>query len=392
MRPEQKWLFFRAAIGLIAFTALLAVGKTIFDILLEDALSNLPKPILFLFGLIIGIPLVVYGIWWLKTRYEQKKREFAQLEYNHILEITTEDPPGEARSPKLLPSIVEKPIVADKPFLLCLAIDVSQSMKKPIFDHTGKAIQRWTSIKQVLEEFVHLGTAWMNDPETRRILPSYYLMAYGFGFREAMHQLALRQTPGGAIRDLLAYPDDPSLPALPSAIELEERWEEYKAHLLSMKNYTGDLFGETPMRAALEVIQKRIEEEQGKRNFALPVFLLIISDGLSSDGSPLSSIEKLQKMGVMTLCCYLAENDVLAPRKLYLEEDPDWSDGARHLFRCASVLRRENAVEQRMFEYLTRHGWQPRDGVRLFVQVNQTEALGNFLKILLQGTFHERTV
>src|SRR5437762_2501235 len=57
----------------------------------------------------------------------------------------------------------------EHPMLICLAIDVSYSMKKPIFDHTGKVIERWASFKEALEHFVHLGVAWFKDPETQRV-------------------------------------------------------------------------------------------------------------------------------------------------------------------------------------------------------------------------------
>lgn len=271
--------------------------------------------------------------------------------------------------------------------LLCLAIDVSDSMKKPILDHTGKAIQRWTSIENALEHFVHLGIAWVKDPETQQVLPLYHLMAYGFGFKETIYGLGLSKTPGGAVRDLLAHP---TLPALPSAAQLSESWKDYQNHLLSWKAYTGDLFGSTPLCQALRTMRDRIREEGSRRNFTFPILLLIISDGLIDEGDPLPLIEELHAMGVMTLCCYLAERDVLASRTLYDAEETHWSDGAQLLFRCASILHNDNYVSRAMFDYLSDHGWHPYEGVRLFAQVNQAEALGDFLEILLRGTAHER--
>jgi len=275
----------------------------------------------------------------------------------------------------------------EHPMLLCLTIDVSDSMKKPILDHMGKAIERWTSIHNALEHFVHLGVAWVKDPETQQVLPLYHLMAYGFGFKETMHGLGLRKTPGGAVRDLLAHP---TLSSLPSAAELSEHWKNYQNHLLSWKAYTGDLFGMTPMCQALGVIRDRIKEECLRKSFTFPILLLIISDGLPDDGNPLPLIQELHAMGVMTLCCYLAERDVLAPRKLYLAEEAHWTDGARLLFQCASTLHGDNYVSVAMFDYLSDHGWNPFEGARLFAQVNQAEVLGEFLEVLLRGTAHER--
>lgn len=275
----------------------------------------------------------------------------------------------------------------EEPMLLCLALDVSDSMKKPILDHTGKAIERWTSIHNALEHFVQLGIAWVKDPETQQVLPLYHLMAYGFGFKETMHGLGIRKTPGGAVRDLLAHP---ALTSLPSAAQLSEHWKDYQNHLLSWKAYTGDLFGTTPMCQALSVIRDRIKEECSRKRFTFPILLLIISDGLADDGDPLPLIEELHAMGVLTLCCYLADRDVLAPRKLYAAEEAHWSDGARLLFRCASALYSDNYVSTAMSDYLSDHGWNPYEGARLFAQVNQAEALGEFLEVLLRGTAHER--
>jgi len=275
----------------------------------------------------------------------------------------------------------------DAPMLLCLAIDVSRSMRKSIVDHTGRAIQRWTTVQEALEEFIYLGAACVKDPRTQRILPLYNLMAYGFGFREVMHSIGIRKTPGGPVRDLLAHP---LLSSLPSASDLSENWPSYKEHLLSATEYTGDLFGVTPLCQALKVIRDRIKSELRQRNFTMPVLLLILSDGLADDGDPLPLITELHMLGVITLCCYLADKDVLAPRQLYRTEEPSWTDGARLLFRCASALYKDSYVSRAIFDYLDDYGWRPGEGMRLFGQVNQTEALGNFLEVLLRPSAIER--
>lgn len=276
----------------------------------------------------------------------------------------------------------------DEPMLLCLAIDVSRSMRKSIVDHTGKAIQRWATVKDAIEEFVYLGAACVKDPRTQRILPLYNLMAYGFGFKEVMLSAGMRKAPGGPVRDLLAHQ---LLPSLPSASDLSENWPSYKERLLSLVEYTGDLFGTTPLCQALKAMRDRIKEEVKQRNFTKPILLLIISDGLADDGDPLPIIAELHTLGVLTLCCYLADKDILAPRQLYSVEDPSWNDGAKLLFRCASALYKDTYVSRAIFDYLDDHGWRPREGVHLFGQVNQTEALGNFLEVLLRPATIERS-
>ncbi len=231
----------------------------------------------------------------------------------------------------------------ESPMLICLALDVSYSMKQPIVDHTGKTITRWTSISNALEHFVHLGVSWVKDPETQKVLPLYHLMAYGFGFRELMHAIGRRKTLGGSVRELT-------------------------------------------------IIRDRIWGECKRIKFTFPILLLIISDGLSDDGEdPLPLIEELHRMGVLTLCCYLASHNVLVPRQLYEQEDAHWPDGAKLMFRCASALHRNSYISHAMFNYLSDHGWQPHEGVHLFSQVNQAEGLDSFLEVLLRGTANERS-
>ncbi len=59
------------------------------------------------------------------------------------------------------------------------------------------------------------------------------------------------------------------------------------------------------------------------------------------------------------------------------------------MFRCASPLNQDSYLARAMFNYLARTGWQPREGERLLTQINQTEALDSFLKILLSGLSEE---
>ncbi len=130
-------------------------------------------------------------------------------------------------------------------------------------------------------------------------------------------------------------------------------------------------------------------------NTADLILLLISSDFMASEHcyseeNPLSIIKELHLMGVITLSCYLAEQDILASQQLYKKEEAYWSDGAKLMFQCASPLHVENYVTKAIFDYLSDHGWSPQEGVRLFAQVNQAQGLENFLEILLRGVANER--
>ncbi len=274
----------------------------------------------------------------------------------------------------------------DRPALLCFAIDVSDTMIDSVVDHAGKTIKRWANIQTVLDRFIYLGTAIVKDPDTRKVLPLYHVMAYGFGFTEVAYQLHITKKPGGAVRDLL---DHPALSKFPSAAQITDHWNEYKDHLTSRK-YTPDLLGDTPMCQALTIIRDRIQEELTHKDFTLPILLLILSDGYPTDGDPFPIIEELHGMGVLTLCCFLGDQDILNAKRLYESERQQWTEGAKLMFRMASILRKDSYITRAMFDYLEETGWQPQEGVRLFAQVNHTEALDSFLKILLSGFIQER--
>src|SRR5262249_40671065 len=146
----------------------------------------------------------------------------------------------------------------------------------------------------------------------------------------------------------------------------------YKDNLLSFRKYTCDLFGTSPLCHGLATIRDRIRGEKIKTPFTTPALLLIISDGIPDDGNPVLIIQELHTMDLITLCCYLADKDVLASQRLYDAEDTNWSQGAKLLFQCSSTLQKDNNVSQAIFEYLSDAGWQPYKGARLFAQVNQT--------------------
>ena len=325
------------------------------------------------------------------TRSSRKSKTVQLLQNEQSLEQLPSSQPfqPEANIPlnPSQPKIVEEgqPTI-EYPALLCLALDVSDTMIDSVIDHAGKTVKRWANIQTVLDRFIYLGAAFVKDPETRKVLPLYHTIAYGFGFVERAYQLRFSKKPGGAVRDLLAQP---SLPALPSVAQLTDHWDQYKEHLTS-KKYTLDILGTTPLCQALATIRDRLKEELTQKAFVQPVLLLIVSDGGSTDGDPLPIITELHQMEVVTLCCYLGEQDILNAKRLYEVEDSRWSKGAKSMFHMASVLRNDCYLSRAMFDYLSDTGWQPQEGARLFAQINHSEALDSFLKVLLSGFMQER--
>jgi hypothetical protein len=133
----------------------------------------------------------------------------------------------------------------------------SDTMIDSVIDHAGKTVRRWGDIQTVLDRFIYLGAAFVKDPDTRKVLPLYYTIAYGFGFTERAYLLGMSKKPGGVVRDLLAHP---SLPTLPSVAQLTDHWSNYKEFLTS-KTFTLDLLGSTPLCQALTTLRDRIKAE-----------------------------------------------------------------------------------------------------------------------------------
>jgi hypothetical protein len=396
-------------LGKIVLGALAIIVAFVYQILANAAPAYLPK---FSWGVFWGVIVaslilvtILLSIWQnqhqnkqplpltqRKSKQSSKSVQHLQtlqpLQQSPFLPTETEknierDTPRNSSHPKV---VEEGQPTVEHPALLGFALDVSDTMIDSVIDHAGKTVKRWANIQTVLDRFIYLGAAFVKDPETRRVLPLYHTIAYGFGFAERAHLLGISKKPGGAVRDLLAQP---SLPALPSVAQLTDHWDEYKEHFTS-KRYTLDLLGNTPLCQALATIRDRIGEELTQKSFVLPVLLLIVSDGIPTDGDPLPLILELHEMGVHTLCCYLGEQDILNAKQLYGVEDARWSEGAKCMFRMASALRKDCYLSRAMFDYLSDTGWHPQEGARLFAQINHSEALDSFLKVLLSGFIQER--
>lgn len=108
--------------------------------------------------------------------------------------------------------------------------------------------------------------------------------------------------------------------------------------------------------------------------------LIIISDVDSTDSSPVNVCHALQQVGVTAVGVYLTSADVTEPRKLYLDAGSGWPDGAKALFACSSTIGEEAGVLQTVavgsFHW---KGWQLTSGSHLFMQLNQSEVLSEFV-------------
>ena len=130
------------------------------------------------------------------------------------------------------------------------------------------------------------------------------------------------------------------------------------------------IFGKTPMRKAMRDALGVFKRTQAKSKV-----LFILSDGISTDGNPQENARELERLGVITVTCYLTDGHIDHPRSLLDQAPPDWSkrDGRVTLFKISSTMRNiETPVS-----YLVDAGWMlPASGEsRLFVQANSLDVI-----------------
>ena len=65
--------------------------------------------------------------------------------------------------------------------------------------------------------------------------------------------------------------------------------------------------------------------------------MILISDGQLADGNDddlLPVAEDMKQLGVQIICCYIGHKKITEPKKLYLEDQPNWPEEAKRLFFC----------------------------------------------------------
>lgn len=134
------------------------------------------------------------------------------------------------------------------------------------------------------------------------------------------------------------------------------------------------VYGMTPMKGAVEAAKLRFEREP--RNVNETRILFVVSDGEPTDGDPRDQFDDIKAAGVAVVCCFVTDEDISEPRRLYGDEQPGWSGAARLMFEVASKIEPDGRLEQKLKEV----GWEMRDNARLFVQANHTDILNEFIK------------
>jgi hypothetical protein len=210
---------------------------------------------------------------------------------------------------------------------------------------------------------------------------------YGFGFGGALSGF-LSAIFGRAdsneekVRDLLALPGQPSV-----AVGINELAQEWSLYRKNVERMIPDMLGDTPMASALRTARQRIREELAAQKFAREPVLLIVSDGEPTPEDwapdPVRTVQELaaqlKQEGVAIVTCLLTGGDIGEPRRLYAAPDADWPDGANLLFECASEVSPTSPFASLLREY----HWTVDAGARLFAQINRSDVLNEFSKLVL---------
>lgn len=148
------------------------------------------------------------------------------------------------------------------------------------------------------------------------------------------------------------------------------------------------IFGSTPMQACLEEIERRFQREQKHEKAKTHErILLIISDGEPTDGNPFEVVKRMKTEGIIVACAYVTDSNVQAPKELRDIPNSNWSNGARLMFDMASSFEPlentlNNAGCKTLQEDLIKSGWSAPDGAKLFIQINHSEVLADFMRIV----------
>ena len=106
------------------------------------------------------------------------------------------------------------------------------------------------------------------------------------------------------VQELIARPFEDTTLSIEQVVSL---WENSGK---TLENVEGLIYGEeTPLRDALMKIKARFDRELASRPDDTNAILLVLSDGIATDGDPLPVIEELKAMGVTVVAAFVTSEE-----------------------------------------------------------------------------------
>lgn len=133
------------------------------------------------------------------------------------------------------------------------------------------------------------------------------------------------------------------------------------------------------MCAVLNAVAERFAKELPIRKQGTVTILFVVSDGEPTDGDPIGIADELKRRNIIIISCYLTGHDIAHPKTLFGKPQDDWIKGARLMFQMASTADDTSDFVR----FLLRKGWTIQPDARLFVQVNHSVLLDEFIRIVL---------
>lgn len=325
-------------------------------------------------------------------------------------------------------------------FLVAFTIDLSGSMDQSIRNRADVDMSRLKSLDQSLDELIKSARESLEQSKAKNIETSLDLFAYGFGLRtlpvcdlfslikasreiitdevideyteeykqryQAEHKayegasdvvksLGLgglwavgedffkRQAKDKIIRRIIRD-KRPQIEARlkrigSTTLSFEEVAEMWKSSQITLSNVKELIFGNTPVKEVLTEITNRFARELQKRDTQTQSILFLVSDGKFTEVDPRPLAEKLRKMGVTIISCFINDDDIANPRVLMNAADPRWGPEATLMFELSSPMGDLPEVRR----YLLEHDWTIYPHPKLFVQLNHSDVLREFVQVTL---------
>lgn len=262
----------------------------------------------------------------------------------------------------------------ERPLLVGLLVDVSGSMLGSIENKSGGTQNRLESFRDSLEDLVRRARELSTTGQAGQVAPLVNVFAYGFGFGNPLARILGDNGPD--VRDLLVLPGERDSTA--PIDRLAGQWTRYRGHLQKLAR---SMAGSTPMVQGFEEAGKRLRDETRRGRYIGGPILFVLSDGMP-DASPdrvADLATSIKSAGALIVSCYVTDQNIAAPRHLYGDPHLSWPDGARLMFEIASEVPPNSPFSY----YLGEYKWKIEPRARLFTQINQSEILSEFMKLVL---------
>jgi len=182
----------------------------------------------------------------------------------------------------------------------------------------------------------------------------------------------VRQRASQRIRQKLDSIGDTTL----SIGEVADTWSQSDIFL---QNFEDMIYGGTPMCKALNIVKERFRKELSGHKDERDLVLFLLSDGEPTDGNPLLISRELKAMGVSIICGLIDNKDIIDPQILFNQPNPSWNNNACLMFEMASEIEEKSHFAR----FLLKKGWIINSQAKMFVQLNHSKVLEEFIQIIL---------